>query len=189
MAGLLSRTKPVANYPGPLGLLDAQLVRAATQFFRQFQRRYDSDRLVPRREHFEASVDVTTLNPVTNFTQAQVGAFTVPGGMYFEFKWLVQLYVGPSAFTPGDGSVKFAWDIDDPLGSAPRQGYPLQGFFNSTLTLGGYNSGIYAPWELEEPEIIEENSILRSKVTVDGTKITAGRIVTIAGGHLWPRDP
>lgn len=186
MAGLFTK-RQVPNYPGPNGLTNSELVKAATGFFRHFQRKYDSDRLVPRREHFEASVDVTTL---TNLVQAQVGAFTVPGGMYFEFKWLVQLYIGPvGVFTPGDGNITFSWDIDNPLGSTPRQGYPLQGFFASTFTLGGYNSGIYAPWELEEPEIIEENSVLRSKVTVNTTIITAGRIATIAGGHLWPRDP
>lgn len=178
--------RQVSNYPGPLGLMDRELVKAATEFFKQFQRKYDSDRLVPRRVHQEASV---AFNAFGNLTQGVVLTYTVPGGMYFEFKWLVQLYVGTSTFTPGDGNITFQWDIDEPLGSTPRQGYPLQGFFASTFTLGGYNSGIYAPWELEEPELIDNNSVLRAKVSVNTGNITGGRIVAIAGGHLWPRDP
>lgn len=167
------------------GIIGPDSVRSVDRWARDYNRGFDPRLFVGRRVHDEHFLAVPSNN-----NQALIGAYTVPTGMYFVFKWLVQVYIGSSSWTPGDGNIIWVLDIDIPLtGTQPTQGMKVNGWQSSRIPYGGYNSGLYAPWELEEPEIIEGNSILRSKVTINSANITTGQFVTIFGGSQWPRDP
>jgi hypothetical protein len=136
-----------------------------------------------KRVHQEASIAVSSLTPGT---QAEVLVYTVPNNYRFMLNGLVQLYVGSSAFTPGDGNVKWDLDVNIPAGVTSPQGYPVQGFSNSGIPKGAYQSGIFAPYPLAPaPEEINPLDQLRSKVTVTA-QITTGRVIAIFDGWLLP---
>jgi hypothetical protein len=136
-----------------------------------------------KRVHQEASIAVSSLTPNT---PAEVLAYTIPGNYRFMFNGLVQLYIGSSSFTPGDGNVKWDLDVDIPAGVTSPQGYPVQGFSNSGIPKGAYQSGIFAPYPLAPaPEEIGPLHVLRSKVTVTA-QITTGRIIAVFDGWLLP---
>jgi hypothetical protein len=166
-------------------LLGPDMMRRAAR--PQYDRGHDPLKYVARRVHDEHNLVVTDAS-LNAGAQAVIGAYTVPVGMYFIWKWLIQVYIGAATWIPGDGNIIWQIDVDEPLGATPRQGYLVNGWQASKLPYGGYNSGLYAPWELEEPEFLEPNSVLRSKAKIVNAVISAGQLVTVFGGSLWPRD-
>lgn len=136
-----------------------------------------------QRVHQEASIDIGTLTPGT---AGLVLAYQVQNNYRFMLNGLVQLYIGQSAFVPGDGSVVFGLDINVPIGITAPQGYPVQGFDNSGIPKGAYISGIFAPYPLgPKPEVINASDTLRAKVTITN-QITTGRVIAIFDGWLLP---
>jgi hypothetical protein len=136
-----------------------------------------------QRVHAEASIAISALTPGT---EAQVLSYQVQGNYRFMLNGLVQLYVGQSAFVPGDGNISWALDVNIPVGITSPQGYPVQGFTPSGIPKGAYFSGVYAPYPLApKPEVIGPNDTLRSKVTITA-QITTGRIIAIFDGWLLP---
>lgn len=136
-----------------------------------------------QRVHQEAAVPVSTL---VAGTQAQILQYQVQGNYRFMLSGLVQLYIGQSAFTPGDGNVVWALDVNIPVGVTSPQGYPVQGYSPSGIPKGAYVSGIFAPYPLSpQPEILNPLDTLRSKVTISG-QITTGSIIAIFDGWLLP---
>lgn len=140
-----------------------------------------------QRVHQEASIDVQT--GLTPGVQGQVLQYQVPNNYSFYLNGLVQLYIGSSAFVPGDGNVVWDLDVNIPLATTSPQGYPVQGFSNSGIPKGAYISGIFAPYPLApKPEKLGPLDTLRSKVTITG-QITTGRIIAIFDGWLLPYSP
>lgn len=137
------------------------------------------------RVHQEGTLDVTTL---TAATAAQVLAYRVQNNYRFMLNGLVLLYIGAGVFTPGDGNVVFGLDINVPVGVTSLQGYPVQGFDNSGIPKGAYQSGVFAPYPLApKPEVIGPSDTLRAKVTVTNAIIGAGgRVIAIFDGWLLP---
>ena len=136
-----------------------------------------------QRVHQEFVLQVSAITPGT---QIQIGAYQVQNNYRFMFTGLVQLYIGQSAFTPGDGNVVWALDINIPVGVTSPQGHPVQGFSPSGVPKGAYISGVFSPYPLTpKPELLAPLDTLRSKVTITGN-ITTGSFVTIFEGYLLP---
>lgn len=135
------------------------------------------------RVHVEGSIDVQTMVPGN---QAEILEYQVQNNYDFFFNELVQLYVGQSNFTPGDGNIVWNLDVNIPLGVVAPQGYPIQGYDNSGIPKGGFATGVFAPYRLgPNPEPLGPSDILRSKATISAN-ITIGRLVTIFDGWLYP---
>ena len=135
------------------------------------------------RVHVEGTLDVATMIPGT---QAEIVEYTVQNNYKFLFNALVQIYIGQSAFTPGDGNIVWNLDVNIPLGVISPQGYPIQGFDQSGIPKGGFVNGVFAPYQLAlKPEVLAPLDVLRSKATISAN-ITIGRLVTIFDGWIIP---
>ena len=137
------------------------------------------------RVHAEGTVDVSTL---TAGVAGLVLSYQVQNNYRFMLNGLVLLYIGSGTFTPGDGNVVFGLDINVPIGVTSLQGYPVQGFDNSGIPKGAYQSGVYAPYPLApRPEFIGPSDTVRAKVTVSaGIQGAGGRVLAIFDGWLLP---
>jgi hypothetical protein len=136
-----------------------------------------------QRVHQEFTLQVSAITPGT---QILIGSYQVQNNYRFMFTGLVQLYVGASAFTPGDGNIIWVLDVNIPIGVTSIQGYPIQGFSPSGIPKAGYSSGVFAPYPLApRPEILGPLDTLSSKVTITG-QITTGAFLTIFEGYLLP---
>lgn len=138
------------------------------------------------RVHVEGNIDVQT---VVAGTQTIVLEYQVQNNYRFWFVALVQIYVGQSGFTPGDGNIVWFLDINTPLVAGATiqslQGYPVQGFDRSGLPKGGFATGFFAPWRLRKPEELAPLDTLRSKVTIT-PQISQGQLISIFEGWLVP---
>ena len=136
-----------------------------------------------QRVHQEFTLQVSAITPGT---QIEIGEYQVQNNYRWMFTGLVQLYVGASAFTPGDGNIVWVLDVNIPIGVAAIQGYPIQGFSPSGVPKAGYSSGVFAPYPLApKPEILGPLDTVRSKVTITAN-ITTGVFITIFEGYLLP---
>jgi hypothetical protein len=120
-------------------------------------------------------------------TLTQILAYTVPSGFQFALRRITQLYLGAS-FTPGGGDIVWNLDVNTPVGIPAAQGYTVQGFGQSTIPYGGFFTGFFMGYELEQPEIIGPLDTLRSKVTTD-VVIPVGApnfFISIFDGLLYP---
>lgn len=120
-------------------------------------------------------------------TQTLVAQYNVPSGYQFCLQYLTALYIG-AGFTPGSGDITWVLDVNTPLGVATTQGYQVNGFQNSLIPYGGYQGGLFAPWQLSKPEILGPLDQLRSKITTT-VNITPGApnfFISIFDGLLWP---
>jgi hypothetical protein len=135
-----------------------------------------------KRVHQEFTLQVSAITPGT---QILIGSYQVQNNFRMMFTGLVQLYIGSSAFTPGDGSIVWVLDVNNPIGvTGLVQGYPIQGFSNSGIPKGAYISGVFAPYPLAPmPEILGPLDLLSSKVTITAG-ITTGAFLTIFEGYL-----
>ncbi len=99
-------------------------------------------------------------------TQAVALEYTVPSGLRFVMTHICIMasVAGAlnSAFAPGDGSVSFVLDLNEPLGSTVPQGVPVKGFNALSVPLGSFN---VRPWPLSCPRVFHPLDQLRWKVT------------------------
>jgi hypothetical protein len=97
---------------------------------------------------------------------SQVLEYKVPSGMIFVLTHTVNgaAVVGNlnSAFAPGDGSIVFVLDVNQPIGSPIPVGTPVKGFSALTVPLGSFP---YGPWPLPAPRRFNPLDVLRWKVT------------------------
>ena len=136
------------------------------------------------RVHVEGSVDVSTL---IIGTTVEVVEYQVQNNYKFYLNGLVQLYIGPNTFIPGDGQITWFLDVNTPLGSTALQGYPVQGYDRSGVPKGGFATGVFAPYHLgPRPELLAPLDILRSKVVINTGNINTGRMLTMFDGWLLP---
>lgn len=130
-------------------------------------------------------------------TQTQVLQYQVPDGFQFAFTELMQFFSG-TGFTLGS-TTQITWTLDvntpiSPPAGGIAQGYPIQGLSPSFLPKGGVVNGtaitafgMFAPWPLLMPEILQPLDILRSKVTTSAA-ITPGSpnfFISVFLGWIW----
>jgi hypothetical protein len=118
--------------------------------------------------------------PAAAAPQALVMEYDVPSGLRFVMTHvcIMASVAGAlnSAFAPGDGSVTFVLDLNEPIGSPIPVGAPVKGFNALTVPLGSFEFG---PWPLPRPRIFQPEDKLRWKVT-NNTLATLD--VWVAGG-------
>lgn len=123
-------------------------------------------------------------------TQTVVLSYQVPDGFQFAFVALMNIFSG-SGFALGSTDITWVLDVNTPIpapagGSA--QGYPIQGMSPSNLPKGAFASGLFAPWRLPKPEILNPLDTLRSKVTTNGAVIIPGApnfFIAVFLGWMW----
>jgi hypothetical protein len=116
----------------------------------------------------------------------EIMEYTVPTGMRFYLKGIVQQFVG-AGFVQGSGNALWTLDQDTPIGASPLQGLSIPFYYEQPFTLGSFDNG---PWLFSMPHIFEAGDTLRSKVITDGT-IPAGApnfFVTILTGWTVPAE-
>lgn len=129
--------------------------------------------------------------------QTQVLQYQVPDGFQFAFTELMQFFNGTGFVLGNQTQITWVLDVNTPI-PAPAggiaQGYPVQGLSPSFLPKGGVVDGtaitafgMFAPWPLLMPEILQPLDILRSKVTTS-VAITPGSpnfFISVFLGWIW----
>jgi hypothetical protein len=122
--------------------------------------------------------------------QVEVCEYTVPNGFAF---WLREVIAEARAagvpslpFAPGDGSVFWTLDVDQPLGAVFPTGAPVKDFGQVQVPLGAWEIGCRFP--LDMPILFEARHTLRWKFTnvsndTDDVWISCGLF-----GFLVPED-
>ena len=127
--------------------------------------------------------------PADTDPQALVLEYDVPSGMVFVLTHVVAEagIAGSlnSAFAPGDGSLVFVLDVNQPLGSPIPMGQPVKGFNALTVPLGSFEFG---PWPLERPRVFNPLDAIRWKVT--NVSNTTADVFVSCGlfGYTLPAD-
>jgi hypothetical protein len=127
--------------------------------------------------------------PADSDPQALVLEYDVPSGMAFILTHVVAsaAVAGDlnSAFAPGDGSLVFVLDVNQPLGSPVPIGQPVKGFNALKVPLGSFPFG---PWPLPCPRIFNPLDKLRWKVT--NVSLTTASVFVACGlfGYTLPAD-
>jgi hypothetical protein len=123
-------------------------------------------------------------------TYSLVVEYDVPSGLKFVLTHVVAcaMIAGAlnSAFAPGDGSVIFLLDVNEPLNSPIPQGAPVRGFAGLQVPLGNFATGMWSP--LAMPEVFDPLDALRWKIT--NVSLATAHVFVACGflGYTLPVD-
>ena len=127
--------------------------------------------------------------PAAASPQARVIQYNVPAGLAFLMTHVVAcaMVAGAlnSAFAPGDGSLVFVLDVNQPLSSPVPIGSAVKGFSALTVPLGSF---CLFPWPLACPRRFKPRDQIRWKVT--NLSNTESNVLVACGifGYTVPWD-
>lgn len=178
----------------PTRILNGREALTAAAKQKRRERRYSDvpyEWLYPPPESDRVHVKGSIALPAAS-TETLVISYQVPANRRFYLSHLVQLYLGGSSTTPGDGLLAWNLSVNIPVGvTTSLQGYYVNGFSealsagNGDFPLGNFQSGINSPYQLVKPEELGPEDTLRLTVNVNSVSTpTGGRIIGLFEGWL-----